>query len=277
MVRSMPTSASSASPIARSWFAVGKQGVLVRSDASVASGVVLPSEAELRNVGLSLDESLASGAYRGSEGFAVVVPDDFVAPPGWSHLGIRALVDAFDADTFSAAATAGHVVDWWTTSRFCGRCGTPSERVIHERCMRCPQCGLTMYPRISPAVIVLVRRGDQALLARNARFPVPFYSTLAGFTEVGETLEQTLHREVFEEVGVTIKCPNYFGSQPWPFPHSLMVGFTAEWESGDLRVDQTEIADAQWFSANELPMIPPPVSIARRLIDAWVAEISAKT
>jgi NAD+ diphosphatase len=126
-------------------------------------------------------------------------------------------------------------------------------------------------------VIVLVRRGPLALLARNARFPVPFYSTLAGFSSIGETLEETLQREVLEEVGVHIGNVRYFGSQPWPFPNSLMIGFTAEWEAGDIAVDNDEIADAQWFSVDALPVIPPRMSIARRLIDAWVAEVSGPT
>src|SRR5262249_3755857 len=145
-----------------------------------------------------------------------------------------------------------------------------------ERCMKCPACGLTAYPRIAPAVIVLVRRGEEALLARGARFPLPFYSTLAGFSEVGETLEQTVAREIREEVGVEVKDVRYFGSQPWPFPHSLMIGFTAEWAGGEIKCDPTEIADAKWFRADALPLVSPPLSIARRLIDAWVAEVSRR-
>ena len=129
-----------------------------------------------------------------------------------------------------------------------------------------------MYPRIAPAVIVLVRRGEEALLARNARFPLPFYSTLAGFSDIGETLEDTVHREIREEVGIEVANVRYFGSQPWPFPNSLMIAFTAEWASGDIAVDADEIADAQWFTRDALPMVPPPLSIARRMIDAWLTE-----
>jgi NAD+ diphosphatase len=119
---------------------------------------------------------------------------------------------------------------------------------------------------------VLVRRGQKALLARNAKFPGVMFSTLAGFSDIGESLEDTLLREVEEEVGLRVRDIRYFGSQPWPFPHSLMIGFTAEWESGDIRVDGHEIAEAAWFSADALPPIPPPLSIARRMIDAWRAE-----
>jgi len=129
------------------------------------------------------------------------------------------------------------------------------------------------YPRIAPAVIVLVRRGAEALLARGARFPLPFFSTLAGFVEIGETLEQTVAREIREEVGIEVADIRYFGSQPWPFPHSLMVGFHAEWAGGELRLQETEIVEAQWFRADALPPIPPRLSIARRLIDAWLHDV----
>jgi NAD+ diphosphatase len=133
-----------------------------------------------------------------------------------------------------------------------------------------------MYPRISPAIITLVRKGDLALLASNAKFPGAFYSTLAGFAEIGESLEETLIREVHEEAGVKVNHVRYFGSQPWPFPNSLMIAFTAEHESGEIKIDPNELSDAKWYSIAELPMIPPPLSIARQLINAWIADVSAK-
>jgi NAD+ diphosphatase len=184
---------------------------------------------------------------------------------------LRSLYESLDPATFAAAGRAAHVIDWASTSRFCGRCGTANERDSGERAMKCPRCGLVAYPRIAPAVIVLVRRGEEALLARGARFPLPFYSTLAGFSEIGESLEETLAREVREEVGVEIANVQYFGSQPWPFPHSLMIGFFADWAGGDIRIDENEIVDARWFRRDELPLIPPGLSIARKMIDAWVA------
>jgi NAD+ diphosphatase len=177
------------------------------------------------------------------------------------------------------AGRAWQIAHWDDTHRFCGRCGGRVERKSTERAKRCPDCELTTFPRVSPAVIVLVRRGRQALLARSARATaagVPFYSTLAGFVEAGESLEETVVREIREEVGITVKDLRYFGSQPWPFPHSLMVGFFAEYDSGELKVDGEEILDARFFDANELPMIPPRLSIARHLIDAWLAECEAK-
>ena len=187
---------------------------------------------------------------------------------------LRSLAAAWSGDEFAAVGRAVQLVEWARTHRFCGRCATPTERVATERAVRCPACGLAAYPRLAPAIIVLVRRGRQALLAHGARWRGrPMYSTLAGFVEPGETLEAAVAREVREEVGVEIGAPTYVASQPWPFPHSLMVGFTAEWAGGELAPDGDEILDARWFDADDLPAVPPPPSIARRLIDDWLAEV----
>jgi NAD+ diphosphatase len=138
--------------------------------------------------------------------------------------------------------------------------------------MRCPACGLLAFPRLAPAVIVLIERDSgEALLARGRQFVIPMYSCLAGFVEPGETLEEAVHREVREEVGVEIADVAYQSSQPWPFPHSLMIGFRARWAGGDIAIDEREILDAQWYRPDALPAIPPPMSIARRLIDGWLA------
>lgn len=250
------------------YFAVAKKGLVV-ADADTSPR--LPTEAELRAAGAAVDERHFLGADGDAPVYAVEVPDGAL-PPGLRALGIHKLVGAFDEATFALAGRATHVLDWATTHRFCGRCGAAAERSSTERCLRCPRCELHMYPRIAPAVIVLVRRGEEALLARNARFPLPFYSTLAGFSDIGETLEDTVHREIREEVGIEVANVRYFGSQPWPFPNSLMIAFTAEWASGDIAVDADEIADAQWFTRDALPVVPPPLSIARRMIDAWLTE-----
>jgi NAD+ diphosphatase len=138
--------------------------------------------------------------------------------------------------------------------------------------MKCPACALLAFPRVAPAMITLVTRGDEALLAQGVAFRGPMYSCLAGFVEPGESLEGAVVREVREEVGVEIGNVRYRGSQPWPFPHSLMVGFRADWVSGDIVCDPSEILDAKWFTRDAMPNIPPRISIARRLIDAWIAE-----
>jgi NAD+ diphosphatase len=173
---------------------------------------------------------------------------------------------------WTVAGRAVQLVEWARTHRFCGRCGTPTEPADGERAMRCPACGLLAIPRLAPAIIVLVERdgGREALLARGRQFPIPMYSALAGFVEPGETMEQAVHREVREEVGIEIADVRYVSSQPWPFPHSLMIGFTASWDSGDIEIDPREIVDAAWFTPDALPMVPPVMSIARRLIDGWL-------
>lgn len=174
-----------------------------------------------------------------------------------------------DAD-FGLAGRALGLVGWDRDHRFCGRCGGATERSTTERSRVCTRCRFGVYPRISPAVIVLVERGGAALLARSSRFPLPFFSTLAGFVEVGETLEETVAREVHEESGIVVTNVRYFGSQPWPFGGSLMVGFVAEWASGEIVADPVELAEAGWFGPNELPRLPPKLSIARALIDDFV-------
>jgi NAD+ diphosphatase len=173
-------------------------------------------------------------------------------------------------DFFRVALTAGHMVEWDRTSRFCGRCGARLGLHGHERAKACPECGLLVFPRISPAVIVAVERDNRILLARSAHFPERLFSVLAGFVEPGESLEETVLREVREEVGILVKDIRYFGSQPWPFPDSLMLGFTARHAKGELCIDNREIVEARWFAPDELPAIPPKVSIARRLIDRFL-------
>ncbi|HSB86821.1 MAG TPA: NAD(+) diphosphatase [Ilumatobacteraceae bacterium] len=170
------------------------------------------------------------------------------------------------------AGRAVQLVEWARTHRFCGRCGSPTEQHPGERAMRCPACGLLAFPRLAPAMITLVTKGDHALLAHGVQFRNPVYSCLAGFVEPGESLEGAVLREVREEVGIEVQNVRYWGSQPWPFPHSLMVGFMAEWKSGEIDIDPAEIVDARWFSRDDLPPVPPPISIARKLIDAWVGD-----
>jgi NAD+ diphosphatase len=177
---------------------------------------------------------------------------------------------------WTIAGRAVQLVEWDRTHRFCGRCGTPTEAAAGERAKRCGTCGLLAFPRLAPAIITLVERDDgRALLARGRTFPIPMYSCLAGFVEPGETLEEAVHREVREEVGVELSEVRYWASQPWPFPHSLMIGFNARWAGGDIAIDEREIVDAQWYAPDELPPIPPGLSIARRLIDDWVARAAA--
>ena len=217
------------------------------------------------------------GIVDGDAWWAVDVPSDAEDPSYGSALDLFRYFDRAAQNEWMAAGRAVQIVEWARTHRFCGRCATPTELSAGERGMKCPTCGLIAYPRLAPAMIVLVTRGEpgpdqEALLARGVNFPMPMYSCLAGFVEPGEDLEGAVVREVAEEVGIRVSNVSYRASQPWPFPHSLMIGFRAEYVSGDLVLEETEIADASWYRRDELPTIPPGISVARRLIDEWLHE-----
>jgi NAD+ diphosphatase len=185
---------------------------------------------------------------------------------------LRAIHGLLGEQLFTLAGRAFQIVEWDRQHRFCGRCGTSTTYVPGERAKRCPNCGLMSFPRLSPAVIVLVERGDDVLLARHTRTTDGMYALLAGFVEPGESLEDAVQREIREECGIEVDRITYFGSQPWPFPNSLMLGFTAQYAGGAIVVDGIEIADAQWFTTAAMPKVPPRLSIARKLIDAYAAK-----
>ena len=192
-------------------------------------------------------------------------------PPGWRRVPLRAAMMALPAAQREVAARAAQLIEWDRTHRYCGVCGTPTERVEHERARRCPACAHAAYPRVTPAMMVLVWRPGEVLLARAPHFTPGMYSALAGFVEAGETLEQCVERETAEEVNVRITDLRYQGSQSWPFPHSLMLAFTARWTGGEIVPQAGEIEDAQWFPIDALPMIPPRFSISGHLIRDTVA------
>ena len=201
-------------------------------------------------------------------------PEPSALPAGWRAGGLRSWFGVLQDAHLAIAMRGVQLLEWERTHRFCGACGTPTERVAGERAYRCTGCGLSVYPRICPAMMVLIHRGRQLLLARGVSFPPGRYSALAGFLEAGESIEDAIHREVREEVGVEVHDLRYFGSQSWPFPNSLMIAFTARWKSGDIAADPAEIADAQWFDIDDLPGMPPPrISISRALIDATVERL----
>ncbi len=224
---------------------------------------------------------LLLGTLDGAACFAVDLDGDGV-PDVVAHdlddllVPLRGLYGRVDDVRWTLAGRAVQLLDWDRSHRFCGRCASPTDPVPGERARGCPECGQLAFPRLAPAVIVLVDRDDgAALLARGRNFPVPMYSCLAGFVEPGETLEEAVEREVFEEVGVEIGDVRYVASQPWPFPHSLMIGFEARWQGGEIDIDEGEIADAGWYTPDALPMVPPRMSIARTLIDRWVERAAA--
>lgn len=190
----------------------------------------------------------------------------------FTTLGLRSLMGRLDEELLKVAGVASQVLDWDRNHHYCGRCGTETVPSETERSRTCPSCSLTAYPRISPAIIVAVVKGDRILLGHNRRHRAShIFSVLAGFVEPGENLEECVRREIMEEVRIEVDHIRYFASQPWPFPDSLMVAFTAEYRSGEIEVDGTEIAEADWFDKDHLPGIPPHGTVARRLID-WFVE-----
>jgi NAD+ diphosphatase len=201
---------------------------------------------------------------------AVSLSDGATAPAGMRFTRLRGLHALLPASLWRMAGRASEIVEWERAHRFCGRCGGRTEDFGEPMARRCTSCGSLHYPRLAPAVLVCVEDGDRLLLARSPHFPARMYSTLAGFVEPGESLEEAAAREVREEVGIEIRGIRYFGSQPWPFPSSLMVAFTAEYAGGELRPDPVEIEDVRWFELDALPAVPPALSLAREMIDAWV-------
>jgi NAD+ diphosphatase len=224
-------------------------------------------------LGLVAKGSLYLGRLRGVDCWAAEAPKDSPAPAGTSWEGLRTLFSVLDDAHFALAGRALQLVDWDRTHRFCGRCGAPTEAKREERVRVCPACKLSAYPRVAPAVMALIKRKSEILLARSPHFPPGMYSALAGFVEPGESLEQCLAREVEEEVGVRISNTRYFASQSWPFPHSLMIAFVCEYAGGEIRPQEGEIEDAKWFEVLQLPKLPSKISIARRLIDGVCQEL----
>ena len=245
------------------YFVCCKGEILQKFDASEQWRPVSRAEAE----NYEITESHFMG-YLGNEAcFAVSV-----AAADDTFTNLRANIGRIDRSLFNMAGRALQVCDWFRTHRFCGNCGQATVPADHDRSMRCERCNLSFYPRLSPSIIVLVHRGDEVLLGRNHMFPKGLFSTLAGFVEPGESIEATVRREVKEEVGVDVGALSYRGSQPWPFPNSLMLGFHAEYEGGDLVLQEDEIAEADWFACDKLPTIPGKFAISRWLIDDYLAQ-----
>ncbi len=208
------------------------------------------------------------GSLAGSGCYALEVSE----PYDQKFVELRSHLDSFDRAMFNLMGRALQICDWFKSHQFCGNCGAKNQAHAVDRAMVCPSCGLQFYPRLSPSIIVLVHRDDGVLLGRNHLFPPNLFSTLAGFVDPGESIEETVRREVAEEVGVNVGRINYRGSQPWPFPNSLMLGFHAEYTDGDIVLQEDEIAEADWFTLDQLPPIPGKFAISRWLIDDYLTE-----
>jgi NAD+ diphosphatase len=233
---------------------------------------VLPRLSEAAQLGVDGPKHYL-GRIDGVDCVAIRVALDVPEPGGWQWRGLRSLFLRLPDTLLALAGRAFQIVEWDRSHQYCGRCGTHTRNRTSERAKECPACGYVSFPRVSPAMMVLVTRGRELLLARANRFPQAMYSALAGFVEPGESIEDCIHREVREEVGIEVERLTYFASQSWAFPHSLMIAYNAEYAGGDMRPCDDEIADARWFSVDALPQLPSPVSISRHLIDATVARL----
>ena len=213
------------------------------------------------------------GTWEGRAAWALEVPEETLIATEHLAANLYSLLGRVEDPLFHAHGRAYQLLHWQATHRFCGRCGHATHSVEAGRALKCADCSLQVYPRVSPCVIVLVTRGERMLLAAAAGFQKRFFSTLAGFMEPGETCEEAVQREVREEVGIEVHNVRYFRSQPWPFPSQVMLGFTAEWLSGELQPEPSEIEEADWFSIDELPPTPPVASISGQLISAFSSSL----
>ena len=252
------------------WFAFCGSALLMSQS---GERMEIPMAHALQELGVEALRTQYLGTLRGRHCFSAEIAPETQAPSGMGWFGLRRLFGQIDETGYALAVRAVQIVEWDRTHQFCGACGTATESRREERVRVCPACSHAAYPRLSPAVMMLVRRGRELLLGRSPHFAPGVYSALAGFVEPGETLEACVEREVMEEVGVKVGKLRYFGSQSWPFPHSLMIAFFADYAGGEIALQPEEIEDAQWFSVDALPALPMPVSISRRLIDAAIAEI----
>ncbi|MTV51009.1 NAD(+) diphosphatase [Heliobacillus mobilis] len=256
------------------WFIFNNSEVLIKEVEGIAH-IVTQDDIESTNMELSTIQPIGqvdeNSVYVASIG-------DTQPPQGFSYTDLRRLYGRIEEQHFFLAMRALHIFTWLEKNQFCGCCGRPLTMSSHELALQCENCGHLVYPRISPAIIVAVVKDDQILLARPNRVPQPeWYSVLAGFVEPGETLEDCVKREVKEEVGIEVDHIQYFGSQPWPFPDSLMIGFTAQYAAGEITIDPVEIGHADWFSVDHLPTRPASFSIAHRLIEWFISSRHIRT
>jgi len=250
------------------WFLFYNNKLLVRQD---GDKIVIPSYSDIQTNKFNISFNHYLGKYHGRSCFAGELAADITDKTNFSLKELRPLIGVIEEEMFLIAGRAIQIINWDLTHKYCGRCGTPTYTKSDERAKVCPKCGLLSFPRLSPAIIVAVKKDNRLLLAHNKAFKPNLYSLIAGFVEPGETFEECVMREIKEEVGIKVKNIRYFGSQSWPFPHSMMVGFTAEYAEGDIKVDGVEIEDAGWFTPDSFPDIPAKGSISRQLID-WFVE-----
>jgi len=252
------------------WFAFRGTELLVRLAGDTPASYEIPRLDDLGAVSLTPLRVQPLGWVGDVPCRSAELPADAPVPPGFAFVSLRRLHGRIDPVLEAVAGTASQIQTWDRTHQYCGACGGPVEPVEGQRAKHCPRCDQSYFPRVTPAIIVLVEDGPRILMTRQPRFPPGMYGLVAGFVEPGETLEACVARETLEETGIEVCDIRYFGSQPWPFPHQIMVGFFARYAGGELVVDRRELEEAAWFERSALPSLPPPISIARKLIDAWL-------
>ncbi len=255
------------SPPRSYWLVVSSSRLLMDISEAI---IGFPSLKDPAGMGLPFLRTQYLGTLNNLPCFSAETIPNASPPPGTAFYELRNLWGSVDEDLYLLAGRALQIVTWDRINQFCGACSHPTLPVPGERAKSCPRCNLLFYPRLSPAVITAVTYGNKILLGRRGGLR-NMYTVFAGFVEPGETLEECLRREVYEEVGVSVKNINYYGSQPWPYPNSLMIGFTAEYASGNIQIDGKEVTDAGWYDASNMPEIPPKLSIAREIIDWFIS------
>lgn len=243
-----------------------------RRELLVTSELKIPSVEQIDAHGVEAIRTQYLGSLGGRHCYSAELPSDVAPADGFKFADLRMLFGSLDDALHALAGRAVQIVEWDRTHQYCGACAEPTELSTNDRSRSCPRCKIPTYPRLSPAMIVAVERDDQILLARSPHFPAGIMSVLAGFVEPGESAEQAVVREVFEETSIIVKDVQYFSSQAWPFPNSLMLGFRANYESGEIQVDGVEIERAAWFAADAMPTsFPGNVSISQWLIRDFLA------
>lgn len=249
------------------WLPFRGDNVLVKT---TATGFELIQGAADIHTALHLQAEYYLGTLHGLACLTGEVEQEFVLPAGWSEQTQRTLFGRIGEQSQSLIGYATQILHWQHISRYCPVSAHATESLAGSWGRICPSCGYTMYPPSTPAILVLVHDGERMLLTHKPGWGSKRYSCIAGFVEPGESLEECVQREIYEEVGLQVTDIAYIGSQPWPFPHQLMVGYTARYLSGDIHLDGLELDDARWFTPATLPELPPPQSLAHRIITTWI-------
>ncbi|TGC08759.1 NAD(+) diphosphatase [Methanolobus halotolerans] len=231
----------------------------------------LPSACNITSFKIDIQRKQYLGEFGGFSCFAAETIDDLTENKSVVFEDIRKLPGIIGETVAAIAGRAVHLLEWDKNTLYCGHCGSGTLWKSDERAKECTECGLLFFPKISPAIIVMIEKDNKILMARSPHFPPNRYGLIAGFVEPGESIEEAVVREVIEEVGIRIRGISYFGSQPWPYPDSLMIAFTAKYLEGEIRFNDGEIEEADWFSYDEIPHLPGNTSISGKLVEHFIS------